>query len=298
MVNSEELTDERIQSMSTEQAELYARIQSFLLDKPDAQLSFGKRLARDNGWSLEYAQEAIEEYKRFAFLAIAAGHPVTPSDQVDQVWHLHLTYTRSYWDEFCSEVLQTPLHHDPTLGGEAEDQKFDDWYSKTLDSYEKFFGTKPPVEIWPTPKDRFGRDLHFVRVNTEQNWILLKLQVLEGATLGIAILATLIVSVCYITLSENSINPFAGILLAVILVAAVFGVVRTFAGIVDFIKNPSRSRNGWTWGGSGCASAGCGGWGWGDGGHSSGGGDSGGGCGGGGGGCGGGGCGGGGCGGG
>ena len=128
MVDAEELASKSTQSMNTEHIELYKRIQAFSLDKQDAQLSFSKRLARDNCWSVQYATQAIEEYKKFAFLAVAADHPVTPSDQVDQVWHLHLTYTRSYWEEFCSEVLQTPLHHDPTLGGQAENQKFKDWY--------------------------------------------------------------------------------------------------------------------------------------------------------------------------
>ncbi|MBL1178666.1 glycine-rich domain-containing protein [Pantanalinema sp. GBBB05] len=310
MANSEGLTGKDVQAMTmtAEQAELYEQIQAFSLDQPNVQLSFSKRLARDNGWSLQHARQAIEEYKKFTFLAVVAGHPVTPSDQVDQVWHLHLTYTRSYWEEFCSKVLQTPLHHDPTQGGQAENQKFDDWYNKTLESYERFFRTKPPIEIWSTPKDRFGRDLYFVRVNTQQNWVLPKLQVQKGAAASAASLATLILSGCYVGSSETNINPFAGALLAVICIAAAFGVIRVLIGIVDLIKNPSLPRIGGGWHGSGCGSAGCGGWGsgwgWGDSsGHSSG--DSGGsdggsggcgGCGGcGGGGCGGGGCGGGGC---
>ncbi|MBD2100181.1 TIGR04222 domain-containing membrane protein [Leptolyngbya sp. FACHB-261] len=161
--------------MNSQQIELYKRIQAFSLDQPDTQLSFSKRLARDNGWSLGYAQRVIEEYKKFTFLAVVAGHPVTPSDQVDQVWHLHLSYTRSYWQEFCPKVLQTPLHHDPTRGGSSEQLKFDDWYSRTLESYKQFFDQIPPIDIWSDPKDRFGRDLHFVRVNTEQNWLVPKL---------------------------------------------------------------------------------------------------------------------------
>jgi hypothetical protein len=317
MVDSEGLIGKSIQTMTAEQAELYERIQTFLLDKPHAQLSFSKRLARDNGWSLQYARQVIEEYKKFAFLAVVAGHPVTPSDQVDQVWHLHLTYTRLYWEEFCLQVLRTSLHHDPTLGGEAENQKFDDWYSKTLESYERFFRTKPPVGIWPTPKDRFGRDLHFVRINTQQNWVLPKMQVQKGAAVSVAILSTLILSGCYIGSSENTIDPFTGALLAVIGIAAAFGVIRFLLGIVDFIKNPSRPRIRGGCGGSGCGNDDSGswdnGWEWGDsGGHSpsdsgssdsgssdggssgcGGGGCDGGGCGGGG--CGGGGCGGGGC---
>lgn len=160
--------------MNSQQIELYKQIQSFSLDQPNAQLSFSQRLARDNGWSLGYTQRVIEEYKKFIFLAVVAGHSVTPSDQVDQVWHLHLSYTRSYWQEFCPKVLQTPLHHEPTRGGSSEQLKFDDWYSRTLESYKQFFGQIPPVDIWPDPKDRFGRDLHFVRANTQQNWLVPK----------------------------------------------------------------------------------------------------------------------------
>lgn len=50
------------------------------------------------------------------YLAVRANHPVTPSDEVDQAWHLHLTYSRSYWDEFCGAVLEEVVHHDPTRG--------------------------------------------------------------------------------------------------------------------------------------------------------------------------------------
>ncbi len=161
--------------MNLEQAALYQRLQDFSLDQPDASLSFSRRLARDNHWSLGYAHRVIEEYKKFAFLAVVAGHPVTPSDQVDQVWHLHLLYTRSYWEVFCPQVLQTPLHHGPTQGGKQEQHKFTDWYEQTLSSYEQIFGV-PPADIWPPSQIRFGRDIHFVRVNTQQNWMIPKFE--------------------------------------------------------------------------------------------------------------------------
>ncbi|MCA2553319.1 MAG: TIGR04222 domain-containing membrane protein [Microcystis sp. M04BS1] len=166
--------DSPLGTMNFQQTELYKRIQAFALDRPDSQLSFSQRLARDNDWSLGYTQRVIEEYKKFIFLAVAAGHPVTPSDQIDQVWHLHLTYTRLYWQEFCPKILQTTLHHEPTRGGSSEQLKFGSWYSKTLESYEQFFGHIPPIDIWPKPKDRFGRDLHFIRINTQQSWVLSK----------------------------------------------------------------------------------------------------------------------------
>ena len=97
--------------MTSEQRELYGRIKAFCFDDGEAVFPFALRLARDNGWSKAYTARAIAEYRKFAFLAVVAGHPVTPSDQVDQVWHLHLLYTRSYWKRFCQEVLKRPLHH-------------------------------------------------------------------------------------------------------------------------------------------------------------------------------------------
>ncbi|NEQ85031.1 MAG: TIGR04222 domain-containing membrane protein, partial [Moorea sp. SIO2I5] len=157
-----------------QQTQLYQRLQAFSLDDPDAKFPFSKRLARENRWSFNYTQRVIEEYKKFAFLAVVAGHPVSPSDPVDQVWHLHLTYTHSYWDEFCPNILQTPFHHQPSRGGASEKSKFDDWYSKTLASYHYFFGEAPPVDIWAPADLHFSQDVNFVRVNPQQHWILPK----------------------------------------------------------------------------------------------------------------------------
>jgi len=160
--------------MNVQEVELFKNIQAFELDKADSCLSFSKRLARENRWTDTFTHRVIEEYKKFAFLAIVAGHPVTPSDQVDQAWHLHLTYTRSYWQEFCPKVLGKPLHHEPTRGGGDEQGKFNDWYGKTLASYERLFGYKPPEDIWPDSQIRFGKDLHHARVNVRQHWLVAK----------------------------------------------------------------------------------------------------------------------------
>ncbi|NEZ63886.1 hypothetical protein D0962_14000 [Leptolyngbyaceae cyanobacterium CCMR0082] len=165
--------------MNSQQAELYKRLQIYALDQPGAQFSFSQRLAQENCWSFKYTCRVIEEYKRFAFLAVVAGHPVTPSDQVDQVWHLHLTYTRSYWEDFCPNVLQMSLHHEPTQGGGVEHDKFLDWYSRTLASYRQLFGEEPPRDIWPEPGERFGQELEFVRVNLQRNWLLPKLGIIK-----------------------------------------------------------------------------------------------------------------------
>jgi uncharacterized protein (TIGR04222 family) len=153
---------------------LYERLMAFEIDEPGALLTFARRLARENGWSLPYAERVIGEYKRFLFLAMTAEHVVTPSEQVDQAWHLHLTYTRSYWDRLCGEVLGQPLHHGPTQGGAAEQAKFVGLYEQTLASYRQHIGAEPPADIWPAAGQRFGEDLRHVTVNTARNWIIPK----------------------------------------------------------------------------------------------------------------------------
>lgn len=136
-------------------------------------LSFSQRLARENGWSLAHARACIDEYRRFLFLAARAGHPVTPSDVVDQVWHQHLVYTENYWIDLCGDVLPTPLHHGPTRGGVKERAHFQDQYERTLGAYQRFFG-EPPRDIWPTTQERFAQSIASVRVDRRKVWILPK----------------------------------------------------------------------------------------------------------------------------
>lgn len=155
--------------MNPDQCTLWQRIQAHVLDDPQSASPFSLRLATENRWQPGFTRRAIEEYRRFAFLAVAAGHPVSPSEAVDQVWHLHLLYTRDYWGEFCPKTLGAPLHHGPSRGGAVEVEKFADWYGKTLASYRGFFG-EPPADLWP------ARPVHpkTVRVEIARHWIIRK----------------------------------------------------------------------------------------------------------------------------
>ena len=151
---------------------LWERIEAFSFDAGPSTFPFWARLASENGWSMSFAARAITEYRRFLYLAVVAGHQVSPSDQVDQVWHLHLLYTESYWNGLCRDVLGMPLHHQPTAGGTSERAKFDDWYRKTLVSYRRVFREDPPADIWPDPDSRAGDVDHYQRVNTRRCWII------------------------------------------------------------------------------------------------------------------------------
>jgi uncharacterized protein (TIGR04222 family) len=176
--------------MTPDQAALWERIEAFDIDGGDPPaLRFAVRLARENSWSRAFADRAVREYKRFVFLTMTAGRPMCPSEQVDQVWHLHLTYTRSYWQRFCGDVLQGPLHHEPTRGGEAEGRKHWAMYADTLATYEETFGGPPPGDLWPSVEDRFGADLEVVRVNPRDYWMVPKPAVSWGAVAVVSLLA-------------------------------------------------------------------------------------------------------------
>jgi hypothetical protein len=160
--------------MNTQELALYERIQQFSFDDIDVRFPFSRKLAKENNWTDEYTQRVIDEYKKFVFLAVVTDHIVTPSEQVDQVWHLHLIYTRSYWEDFCPNILQKPLHHSPTKGGQEEEYKYRNFYNQTLASYEHFFQQQPPSDIWSNSHTRFNRDTQNVRINIQENWIIAK----------------------------------------------------------------------------------------------------------------------------
>ncbi len=137
----------------------------------DAAFSFAQRLARENGWTLPHAERVIGEYKRFCFLAVATGTDVTPSDAVDQAWHLHLTYSRDYWERFCPQILGMMLHHGPTAGGAAERERYFEQYARTLQRYEAVFGPAP-ADIWPDARRRFLEDPRARRVHPRDGIVL------------------------------------------------------------------------------------------------------------------------------
>lgn len=133
---------------------LWERATAHPFENPAVVLDFARRLARTMGWSLQTARAGIEEYRRFCFLAALATEPVTPSEEVDEIWHLHLTYSRDYWDVWCARVLGRALHHDPTAGGPVEHSRYRAQYAETLALYESYFGP-PDARFWPGLQDRF-----------------------------------------------------------------------------------------------------------------------------------------------
>ncbi|HEY0653055.1 MAG TPA: hypothetical protein VGD65_08000 [Chryseosolibacter sp.] len=148
--------------MNYKEQKLWDEICEFELDDDEAVYTFSDRLAKENQWTKGFALRAIDEYKKFIFLICTTHQPRTPSDEVDKVWHLHLLYTRSYWNDFFAGVLKREVHHGPTRGGPEEKEKFQNAYAQTLQHYRITFQCEPPSDLWP--RDHLRQSPHKINL--------------------------------------------------------------------------------------------------------------------------------------
>lgn len=167
------------------QRELWKKIQDFNFDDPSSTFPFSKKLQKENNWSRAFTLKAIEEYRKFIFLCCILPDGASPSHTVDQVWHMHLTYTENYWNEFCKKTLQKEIHHYPSKGGKAENEKHTDWYNYTLICYETYFEIPPPADIWFSNTTDIKEDIY------DKNYYIKVVVLFFGFTLSIILFTTL-----------------------------------------------------------------------------------------------------------
>jgi hypothetical protein len=104
-----------------------------------------KLVEQQMGMSSEMAQRVIEEYRKFLFLAMRAGHQVIPPGVVNDVWMMHLQNAQNYWENLGKMIADKPM----AQGLDAKNfSSMADAWAATLKSYESIFGTKPPMDIW------------------------------------------------------------------------------------------------------------------------------------------------------
>ncbi|MFT5904511.1 MAG: hypothetical protein ACI9E1_000086 [Cryomorphaceae bacterium] len=234
-------------------SDLLNRIESLELDDLSSNFKFSDRLARENSWTTEFSNRCLQEYKKFLFLCAEAGHPVTPSVAVDHAWHLHLCYTRSYWHDLCKDTLGFPLHHGPTKGGQEENEKFNQWYQKTLDSYLRIFKTEPPTDIWPAPEVRFSpQDIK--NVDFAKHFVVSKKSTLRVVAAGALSLSAV---GCASVLAQNDDSPLGWIILVIAVVLLLSKIFKGGGG-----NNGGGCGGGTSCGsdgGAGGCSSGCGG---------------------------------------
>lgn len=106
---------------------------------------FMAMLGQQFGWPNPYAGQVMEEYRRFLFLAMRAGHPVTPPAIIEKVWNLHVQTAQDYWEKLGALIAERPIAEG--IGASAASAMADQ-YQKTLASYARIFGAEPPADIW------------------------------------------------------------------------------------------------------------------------------------------------------
>lgn len=93
------------------------------------------------GWSLEQANAAEQEYRRFLYLMKThPQEPAIPLRDVDQFWHFHILDTMKYAAD-CQAVFGYFLHHFPYAGmrGKADREAYDQLVARTKALYAAAF---------------------------------------------------------------------------------------------------------------------------------------------------------------
>ncbi|KOY87228.1 hypothetical protein AD998_14670 [bacterium 336/3] len=124
---------------------VWKEIEKFDFDSPPSEYGFSVRLAYENGWSLNFTQKAIEEYKKFMFLASISKEMVSPSEIVDTVWHQHLLFSHFYAN-FCQKLGKW-IDHVPSTHQASEKHTFVQAKKHTKELYREYFG-EMPKDIW------------------------------------------------------------------------------------------------------------------------------------------------------
>lgn len=133
--------------------ELVEKVLQFQVNSDGDSKLFIKKLSKENKWSISFSERAFFEYKRFMYLASLGHHRVVPSKIIDTVWHLHLTFTKSYWIEFCDVVLQKQIHHTPSSLSIKSKVRDLEGYNDTIVLYRKIFKAEPPTDFWPVKEN-------------------------------------------------------------------------------------------------------------------------------------------------
>merc|ERR1711964_442295 len=140
-------------------------------DIPEEEYTKGMRLrlASKMGWTEERMHKTISEYFRFISLVMLHSKgemtlEVTPSQDIDETWHNHMLFTRSYIS-FCNKYNNGEyIHHQPSyrddgsrpggfdasLSREENNRILLAAFRQTREAYKHAFGAEAPEEVWGT----------------------------------------------------------------------------------------------------------------------------------------------------
>lgn len=131
---------------------LEEKITAFFKGENAGFLAFSDKIARKHQWTRDFACRAVEEYKKFTFLAVISKFQVTPSKNIDTAWHEHILFSRAYRD-YCSKILRHTLDHHPELfPADQQTIRYSQQFKSTIKLYTQEFGHEPPGDVWGLAK--------------------------------------------------------------------------------------------------------------------------------------------------
>jgi len=100
------------------------------------------------GPKLATGEAASKEAKATASASCDGGARLSPSWEVDQVWHALLLFPQIY-NQLCIRLTNEIICHDPR----SDDENHAGRYLFTFKQYAKLFGKGPPSQFWPLPRN-------------------------------------------------------------------------------------------------------------------------------------------------
>lgn len=125
------------------QPELWAKVENFSFEKNSDEYGFTTRLATEQSWTIAFTEAAILEYKKFMYLVAVGQKMLSPSVIVDEVWHLHLLFSKSY--KKFTALLGKEIEHTPSLHNERESSIYAQAFAETKTAYQAEFGEMPTL---------------------------------------------------------------------------------------------------------------------------------------------------------
>lgn len=121
----------------------------------------------------ELTPARLEEYIRFLILKVLVddtsivGVKLSPSGPVDEIWHNHMLLPRHYAD-VCAILLgekNALIEHSPRTANSR-----DRWerYEHTRKLYQRYWGSLPPLVIWPDEPEHKREFQMFIKTLTGQ----------------------------------------------------------------------------------------------------------------------------------
>lgn len=129
--------------------EIRRRLDQVEIDLQDRCRRFARRLARENGWSVAFAERVFSEYERFLLIAADAPYSAHPPPLVARVWRAHGRIEPSWGGPAGRRFRGLSPPPLPRSLGVREERRRRARYAQTRKDYVRLCGAEPPEDVWP-----------------------------------------------------------------------------------------------------------------------------------------------------